>query len=236
MNRITIALFVVFTFCSYAVTAQKNVTTAGFQIKPIFKNNFLRTADKIFAEEGVDFKVGNQSGFAAGMVVRHGISNRFSFETGINYIKRNYRLNITDSAFSSTSDFKIVGYEIPAMGMVFIPLSRNIHMNVSMGLSLDIFPSDIFTGDDNFKHYSLRKHVVNSGIQTNLGWEFRTEESGWIYLGASYHRPFEHIYFSQIAYEINSDKTIASTTLDGSYFTVDLRYFFHSDPITKKKK
>jgi len=215
---------------------QKNVTTAGFQIKPIFKNDFLRTSDKVFNKEGVDFSVGTNSGFAAGMVVRHGLTNRFSFETGINYIKRNYELKITDSLFSSTSDFKIVGYEIPLMGMVFIKLSRNIHMNVSMGISMDLFPSNIFTSDDYFKHISVRNHIVNSGLHSNMGWEYRTDKSGWIYLGASYHRPFDHIYLSQVAYDDGIDDTIASTTLDGSYFTVDLRYFFDAEPTTKKKK
>lgn len=216
--------------------AQKNVTTAGFQIKPIFKNDFLRTSDKLNTVDGVDFKIGTQSGMAMGMIIRHGITNRFSFETGINYVKRNYELNINDvdSSFSSTSDFKIVGYEIPAMGMVFIALSRNIYMNVSMGLSMDIFPSDIFTRSDDFQHISLRKHIINSGIHSNIGWEYRTDESGWIYFGASYHRPFQHIYFSQVAYD--DKRVIANTTLDGSYFTFDLRYFFHAEPDTKRKK
>ena len=235
MIRSTLVFLFVFMFCSQAALAQKNITTAGFQIKPIFKNDFLRTADKIFNVDGVDFKVGTQSGLALGMVIRHGLTNRFSFETGINYVKRNYKLNIndSDSSYSSTSDFKIVGYEIPAMGMVFIELSRNIHMNVSMGLSLDIFPSNIFTSNDEFDHFSLRNHLINSGIHSNIGWEYRTDKSGWFYLGASYHKPFDNIYSSKIVYD---ERVVAITTLDGSYFTVDLRYFFDAEPVTKKKK
>ncbi|NNM16585.1 MAG: hypothetical protein HKO56_08005, partial [Bacteroidia bacterium] len=82
----------------------------------------------------------------------------------------------------------------------------------------------------------VRNHIVNSGVHSNLGWEYRTDKSGWIYLGASYHRPFDHIYLSQVAYDDGIEDTIASTTLDGSYFTVDLRYFFDAEPTTKRKK
>ena len=236
MNNLNL-LVLLFICMPISLLAQKNITTAGFQIKPIFQNDFLRTADKTLTVKNVDFTVGTKSGFAAGMVIRHGITNRFSIETGINYVKRNYDLTIEDTSFSSKTDFKIIGYEIPAMGMVFIKLSQNIHMNVSMGLSLDIFPSDIFTGEDYFDHFSLRHHIINTGVHSNLGWEYRTDKSGMIYFGASYHRPFEYIYFSQVVYEgVDPEPVISNRTLDGSYFTFDLRYFFPADPVSKGKK
>ncbi len=59
-----------------------------------------------------------------GMIIRKGISNTVSIESGINYVKRNYNLSIADSASERTTSFTIVGYEIPVTGMVFIQHSK----------------------------------------------------------------------------------------------------------------
>ena len=217
--------------------AQKGVTTAGFQIKPIFPSDFLNTDSKSTITDGINYSISNSSGYSAGMVIRHGITERLSFESGISYTKRNYKLSIDDDAFSVNDNFSIISYEIPIMGMVFIQLSEYIWMTTAIGGSIDLFPSDIFTSErEVYNHYSLRRGTIVPAFASNLGYEYRTEKSGYFYIGATYHRPFNGIYNSRIQYLGVSPVNDEILPLTGSYLTIDFRYFFHQDPEKVKKK
>jgi hypothetical protein len=217
--------------------AQEKVVTAGIQFKPLFSSEFFNTGSVSGAAGPASVSIKPRSGYCIGMVLRKGISNTISFESGINYVKRNFRLNVTDDTLSEDTDFSIIGYEIPLQGLVFIQLSDHIFMDVAMGFSIDFYPSDISTTGDIHDHYSARSSWASFSVLGNLGWEYRTEKSGYIYLGASYHRPFESIYTSLIVYPngqtFNQEERLE---LLGNYLSIDIRYFFHSDPEKRKKK
>ena len=66
------------------------------------------------------------------------------------------------------------------------------------------------------------------GVQANVGFDYRSDDSGTIYLGLTYKRPFSNMYTSTVNY--NTSNTLASMDIVGGYFTVDVRYFF---PLTK---
>jgi hypothetical protein len=217
------------------ISAQKNIITVGIQYKPVFTVDFLNSGNETVSQNGVNFSVGLHSGFAAGMIIRRGITDRYSIEGGINYIKRTYSLKISDGNFSGESTFGIIGYEIPLSGLVYIQLSDKFYMNASLGVSMDMFPSDVTTSDYYFATYSARNHVFNVGVLGNLGWELRTEKAGYFYIGASYHNPFSGILRTGIFYDYNSKKEDTVISLTGTYLTIDLRYFFHEDPIKKSK-
>ncbi len=239
-----ISMVVLLIFSVNGVIAQEKVITAGIQFKPIFSSKFFNTGPENVTDQGVQFSITPESGFCLGMVIRRGITNTISFESGINYVKRNFAIEVNDpdSAVKSNSDFGMVGYEIPLQGLVFIQLSDEIFMDVALGLSLDFYPSDLKTSSGYVAHYSARHSWFSPAILANIGWEYRTEKSGYFYLGASYHRPFNITYTSYVQYQ-NRDLSPSYTSypeakmdLLGNYLTVDLRYFFHSDPEKRKKK
>ena len=231
-------------YVTFSANAQRNVTTVGLQFKPIFPVNFLGTGETTNEDLDVTFTVGLKSGFAGGMVIRRGFTDLLSLETGINYVKRKYSLKIQDGDYVRDAKFRIIGYEIPVSLLVYIQLSEKLYMNVSMGPSLDMFASAVETFDTNFYQISLRNHVIQGALNANLGWEWRTEKSGYLYLGASYHRPFDYIYLSSTEYskprKLPTDpNAFSQTELLGNYLTIDFRYFFHEDPekkIKRKKK
>ena len=231
------SIFLLLLFGMNSAIAQENTITAGVQFKPVFSSEYFNTGKEEATYDSVNFAITPGSGFCVGMIIRKGFTNTLSFETGINYVKRNYRLNVTDSVTDERTDFKIIGYEIPIQGLIFIQLSDQIYMDVAMGVSLDFFPSDIQTVETNYKHYSARTNWISTSVIANIGWEYRTEKSGYFYLGASFHRPFNYIYRSTF-FSINdpSDRPNTAIDLNGNYLTLDLRYFFHSDPAKRKKK
>jgi hypothetical protein len=216
--------------------AQYRITTAGFQFKPIFSSKFFTTGPVEANDEGINFSTAQKSGYCFGMVIRHGITERISFETGINYVRRNFKLTITDDKPLINSEYRIISYEIPVQGMVYIQLFEKVFMNTAFGISFDMFPTDVQTFSKEFDNYGARRAWVANSLIANLGYEFRTEKSGFFYLGASYHRPFKYIYTAQLEYTGNNNSAKAESKLSGNYLTVDLRYFFHADPEKRKKK
>jgi hypothetical protein len=212
--------------------SQKGMTMVGFHIKPMLPFSVLTKGDIINDTAGVHFKTSLNSGFSAGLVVRHNFTNLIAIETGINYCKRKYSLNITDENLNDQSYFRIIGYEIPAMLMIYAQLGEKVYINGSMGPVLDMFASDIETYDTSFRHVAFRRSVFQPAIGANAGFEYRTEKSGIIYLGASYQRPFNYIYLSKVGWYGNKKEIVVENELSGSYLSIDLRYYF---PETKSK-
>lgn len=234
-------LILLFTIIKLNCLAQVNTTLFGFCFRPIFPSKFLRTEPKDYTNNTTSFNLAQNSGYTTGALIRKGVTKRLSIETGILYTKRNYDFTITDSAYSGNGDFSIISYEIPINALVFIQLDKQLWMNVALGGSLDIFPSDIFTYKDYFLNYAARKSKINSGVIANIGLEYRTKKSGIIYLGTSYHRSINTIYDSLIEYYPTNDykllpKSTGRTSLQGDYLTVDVRYYFHEDPEKKKNR
>lgn len=232
------------------IRAQKNVTTVGIQFKPMIPNRVFSATSTTVSEGTVDFAMRNSFGYAFGMVIRHGFSDTWSVEGGINYVKRNFQLSALDngSQFQAEGDFGIVGYEMPVLALVYIRLTEQIYMNAAFGASLDFYPSDVAGRYDQFpksaadsiilRQESRRRSWIQAAGLANLGWEYRTEKNGYFYFGGSFHRPFGAMYTTRMRYSDPAFFSDATTPLNSSYLTLDLRYFFHEDPIkrTKKKK
>lgn len=229
---------------------QARVVTAGFQYKPLFSSKFFNTGPQeltwdaeyfdtipqLIYQDSAFFKISPESGYCLGMVIRAGLSETWSLETGINFVRRNYQLDMSDSTGTESTGFRLVSYQIPVQALVFIQLSDQVFMDVSMGAAADFYPSDIATYGDRFIHSSARLSWLSASLLANIGWEYRTNESGYFYLGASYNRPFNSImrsFFKRPTTDYGPEQYI---DLKGNYLTVDLRYFFHADPMKGKGK
>lgn len=232
LYRSCIAL--VFVILCFPAFSQENVFTAGFQYKPIFPNSFFSKDTWSVTQNSIDFTITQKMGYSAGMVLRRGFTKQLSLETGINYTKRNFNLLISDTSFTGKSDFTIVGYEIPLQGLIFLRLADKLYMNTALGMSMDMYASNIYTHDTYFRHYSKRHNVFQFAALANLGFEYRTKKSGYFYLGSSYHLPLTYFFESSVLYEPN--QAIGRMKLSGTFLTLDLRYYFHEEPIKNKKK
>lgn len=238
--------------------------SAGVEFRPIFPASFLKTGDQEAINDEYSVLVSPTFGFSAGMVIRYGFHKRFALETGLSFVQRNYNLTVnraetvisptaTTPEYNSETDFTIVGYEHPIKLLVFVRLAERFYMNAAAGMNLTFYPSDIFTSDEGqnatdqyFKHSSLRlgfdgktgsDGFISGGAIVNLGGEYRTKKAGNFYLGATYQVPFAPIYRSKFQYgETSYLSEVQVMQLNGSYFTFDVRYFFHSKPIAKKEK
>lgn len=238
-------LFFVFLFViSLQTFSQDRVTTFGLQFKPILSSEIINTGPQFQQVGDIGFTIDPKGGYSFGMVIRKGFTKQLSLETGINYTKRNYNLTITEDStnFRGESDFSYVIYEIPVLGLVYVQLGRQAYLNTAFGVSFDFLPSDWDTFDNYFEHYSARKSWIVPSLLANIGFEYRTQQKGFYYLGFSYHRPFSKITTAGVRYKTVDDfgfsieKERAFFDVLGNYLTIDLRYFFHEDPERKSRR
>lgn len=230
------------------LNAQEGVTTFGVQVKPIIPYGSFKDGPLEFSETGVDSNIYSGSmesttGYSFGMVVRHGLTKNISFETGINYVKRNYDLTmskLTDSLlYDDVTSFGFVSYNIPIQALVYIRLSEQVYMNASTGVSLDAYASGAYSlgRDTEMEQLSWPHSRLGASYIANLGFELRTKKDGYFYLGASYSQPFSLMAVTASKWRNPGDVPHTHFHfLKGQYLTLDLRYFFHEDPAKKTRK
>lgn len=242
MSLIRYSFFVLSVCLSFGLFAQKQITTFGLQFKPILSSELINTGPQSEKVGDIGFEISPRGGYSFGMVVRKGFNEQFSLETGINYTRRNFGLNITEDStgFSESSDFRYIIYEVPILGLIYIQLGQNTYMNTAFGASLNFLPSDWESFDDYFIHYSQRESWVIPSLLANVGFEYRTRESGYWYLGFSLHRPFMNLTEAGVGYTerdyTREIKESAFFGISGNYLTIDLRYFFHEPPEWKQQR
>lgn len=231
---------------AFSLKSQLNVTTFGIQFKPIFSNKYFDTGPVQVQKDVLSVDFEPRGGYSYGMIIRKGLSDRISIETGINYTRRVYntRFSDSDSLVNSELTFRFISYEIPVQALFFVRLGDKMWMNGAGGVSIDLYASDVFVSNFlnndgiiyDFEVRSFRRSIAQVALLANYGFEYRTEEDGYIYLGLSYHRPFTYMATSEATYSHNNYLSKVSTNLSGNYLTIDLRYYFHEDPEKKKKK
>ena len=149
INRI----FILFFSVSIAQAQEKQAFFA-LQYKPIIPAAYFNAANISNEWDSFKFDLSPRYSYSLGMVVRREVNKTFSFETGINYIDRNYRLSTSNSTISLNdfTDFSLRSYEIPYQLLTNVRVSDNIYLNVAFGVSHNIFASDVYSeGEEDYK-------------------------------------------------------------------------------------
>ena len=214
--------------------AQKGTTSFGLQLKPIVPVSYFQAGPLNLSDAIVDIEIKQKLGYSMGMIIRHNITNLISFETGINYVRRNYAIAATSKigTLNDQLEFGFVNYEIPLQALVYVQLSKRIYMNVSSGIGLNAYPSHVISSGENLllEQLSLRGRIIGLSYLANIGFEYKTEEKGNFYLGASLVTPLSPITETKIKYEYqNATFSEFTAFLNGNYITIDLRYFFPAE-------
>ncbi len=231
---------------STALFAQKNVTTLGIQVKPLVPNSFVNFGEVTADSVGFSGTWTPKVSLNFGMAVRYGFTDAFSLETGIYMIRRKYhvQLNDFDANVEGNMDYIMVGYEIPVQGAYYIRLGEELWMNAAGGFSIDMNASNTFSASSilvdttyyDFEQYTARYKWVQFSVLANYGFEYRTKDKGSFYLGATYHQPFSAVARGEGIIKYDDQIRRVLVDLEGSYFTIDFRYYFHEDPERRKKK
>ena len=221
--------------CVFECRSQENVTTVGFQIKPIIETGIIGNGSFLVDNTPLSVQVNPQTGISFGMVIRTGITKNISFEAGINRVTRNFEYLFRDDEidYEESLKFGYVNYEIPLKGLVFVQLGDKLYLNNSLGPSIDMYASDVTSGDVFLQQVTVRGAWAKIALEANIGLEYRTRKSGFFYFGATYHNPFSRVARSSVRYRDDISERFVNFDLDGGYLTLDFKYFFHEDPERK---
>lgn len=180
-------------------------------------------------------------GLGFGGVVRIKLTDFWNIESGINYSRQRYDLNFRDLVTGQTDDaqLNVISYEIPLKGLVYIRLGEQLYANVALGVSANFIASNVeaFGLGNTFSFGGLKKNVINGAVLGGVGVEYRTDEDGYFYLGASFHQSFDDIMVSQVNYQRDGIPPgyAARGSIAGAYFAIDFRYFFPTKDEKKSK-
>lgn len=214
--------------------------TAGPEVNLTIPTDFGTRKD-LYREDTV-FKFLPQIRFRLGACVRFDFSKTFSLQTGIYYVSRQYKVlvgktngqspDITQGLYENRINF--VGYEIPIMGLFYVQLGEKWFLNNAVGFSLDMFPSHTQEVDPllTYEIYNARRGWIIPSIKASVGFEFRTTKTGYFYLGGQFHRPLipiSDMYVERTTPDGIGYQTV-SAPMSGTYFAVDLKYFFNPGP------
>lgn len=234
-----------FFLTSVSSFGQEDVVTFGFQLKPMIPNSFVDFGPVTETNEDFITTWTPKLGASFGMVVRYGFTNNFSMESGINMVRRNYEVDNNEEivGVQGQNRFAFVSYEVPIQALYYVQLGEELWMNASGGLSVNLYPSSVYTLSStqrdsvffDFEQYASRNSWAQLAIQANYGFEWRTKDKGFFYIGATYHQPFSDMAITEAIMSWNTEVRENYGTLSGNYFTLDLRYFFHEDPEDRRK-
>ena len=228
--------------------AQKKWATFGIHVEPIIPLEMFRIRTTEITRESVTFTSKPLSGFTLGTHLSVELSPKFSIETGINYVSRNFIVSVQDGNFSDEINFKADNFEIPLTLTYYVKLAKNIFMGQSVGTSIQLIPSNLYTRNDeknitgttiySFEQFSQRKGTIVTIFKGAVGFEYRSKNSGYFYVGPVYHL-FAELYQTNLNYyNASTSKSInrVITKTIGDYFGIELRYVFKPSELIVKNE
>jgi hypothetical protein len=205
----------------------------GVQVRPVFPTQFIGEPITVLTIDYFTTTITQKTGYSFGGTVRAGLTKLLALETGINFTQRNFNISmeIPDSNLYAKNDISFISYDIPINGLVYIQLSEKFYMNTSLGIALTFKPTDVGVltlpgGTHSFTHtgYSQRKAGID--LNANFGFEYRTEKSGFFYIGGSARVPFNSVFTMVAQYKNQGNEKTVQGEIDGSFLALDFKYFF----------
>lgn len=216
---------------------QKVFVTAGPELSLTIPTQFGSDHSRLASD--TLFSVSPLFRFRFGLGLRLDFSAIFSFQTGIYYISRRNEISIgktsgTNQQFDQIyyqQGINYIGYEIPLMALVYARLGERTFLNNALGISLDFFPSSAQRSnpEEEFTLYIGRNSWFVPSLKASVGFECRTNHSGYLYFGGNFHQPI--VALADIFIERTGPTgPIGFQTqvipMSGTYFSLDFKYFF----------
>lgn len=219
--------------------------TAGIEIRSLQNFSIFNLDSVVLIDPDNNFRAVYEltNGLGFGGVVRVRLSRIWNIESGLYYTRRNYRFAIQDlqSDFQDETNLRVVSYEIPMKGLVYIQLGEQLYMNVALGVAMNFFASDVIALERQYNFKGFKPSWLRMGVLGNLGFEYRTEKDGYFYLGATWHQIANEIMRTEVNFFRPAEQGQyvpagrQRDVLDGTYFSIDFRYFINPKVERKPK-
>jgi len=226
-NKIGLIIVFLIGFVNFSYSQGKGYL-GGFQFKGMIGSGLFNNGDEIRSIDSVSIKNSQNFGYVFGMTIRKHFGKSLAIESGLRFVQRNYTTQIDSiigGTYSGKIDYRVVAYEIPLKAMVKLRAADNSFFSVSLGVQMDLYPSDIFASNYDWQVQVTRKSWIQGSFLANAGWEINPKELGTFYVGASYNQPFGDPLGLNVG-RYNTPFAESNILLNGTYISLDFRYYF----------
>lgn len=206
----------------------------GFHYRHILPMQQMQSGVQKFADSILQTSLTPTDGYTFGGLMRYGITDLISLETGLYYNQRNFTIQSTrtDSMLTVDQRLRFVQFEIPIQGNIGIQLSRTIYANAALGGAILYKPTSVATYvNPSDKHEFRQVGLVDINkklgfdIRTSIGFEYRNKKAGVFYLGATAFVQLQPAFVLLSKYQFVNFKQTAFGEINASGFGLDLKYF-----------
>lgn len=206
----------------------------GFQYRAILPMQQMQSGIQSFSDSVLQCSIQPTNGYTFGGIVRYGLTDLISIETGLYYNQRNFQISATrtDSAISVDQRLRFVQFEVPIQGLIAIKLSKQIYANAALGASILYKPSSVATYiNPSDKHEFRQVGLVDINdklgfdLRASAGFEFRDKKLGVFYLGGTAFIQLQPAFTFLSRYQYVNFKQAAAGPVNASGFGLDFKYF-----------
>lgn len=206
----------------------------GFHYRLILPMQQMQSGTQKFSDSVLQTSITPQDGYTYGGMLRYGITDLISIETGLYYTQRHFQIQSTrtDSALTVDQRLRFVQFEIPIQGNIGIQLSRSIYANAALGAAVLYKPTSVATYVNPYDKHEFKQvglvdinKKVGFDIRTSIGFEYRNKKAGVFYLGATAFVQLQPAFVLLSRYQYENFKQAAFGDVNASGFGLDFKYF-----------
>ena len=188
----------------------------GFHYRHILPMQQMQSGAQKFTDSVLQTTLTPTDGYTFGGVLRYGLTDLISLETGLYYNQRTFSIQSirTDSALSVDQRLRFVQFEIPIQGNIGIQLSKSFYANAALGGAILYKPSSVATYvNPSDKH------------EFSIGFEYRNKKTGVFYLGGTAFVQLQPAFVLLSKYQYVNFRQTAYGNVNASGFGLDFKYF-----------
>lgn len=203
------------------------IVTVGIQFNTIFASDLFRARTTTVFYEDVAFNLIPENGYSIGALAKLRINRQLYIHTGINMLRRNFRVDAVVGDNVTSMTIRTTMYEIPVLLSYYLRMSDRIFLNLSTGFPIQYVPTDLLSGTNDMDALSLKVAAFRPASATLVGVDYRTPNDGTFYLGAIYNLALTHQMLTRVTLRNGAqEEPYAIMRLKGDYFGIVLRYYF----------
>jgi hypothetical protein len=232
--NILLAVFFPFLTWSQAYNQLGKPNYFGFQFRQILPMQQMQSGLQKFSDSILKTELTPTNGYTFGGVLRYGLTDLISLETGLYYNQRNFSITSTrtDSSLTVNQRLRFVQFEIPFQGNIGIQLSRSFYANAALGGAILYKPSSVATYINPYDKHEFRQvglvdinKKIGFDLRASIGFEYRNKKLGVYYLGATAFVQLQPAYVLLSKYQFVNFKQTAFGDVNASGFGLDFKYF-----------
>ena len=232
-------LFALFCFLPILIWSQSfnklgQANYFGFHYRSILPMSQMQSGLQTFSDSVLKTSITPNTGYTFGGLIRYGITDLISIETGLYYNQRNFNITSTrlDSALTVEQRLRFVQFEIPIQGLIAIKLSKKLYANAALGTTILYKPSSVATYVNPYDKHEFRQvglvdinDKLGFDLRASVGFEFRDKKAGVFYLGGTAFIQLQPAFTLLSRYQYVNFKQAAVGPVNASGFGLDFKYF-----------